>query len=89
MLIRPTLELVDPTCNQAHGVCYRAKTLERETDKQVHTWHAAERVKSGQFITLLCGALEVFTTPDVRKKKRRKKEKRTLVDILVPWKQLN
>lgn len=65
MLIKPTLELVDPMCNEAYGLCYRAKTLERERDRQVHTWRAAERVKSGQFITLLCGALEVFTIPDV------------------------
>lgn len=86
MLIRPTLEFVDPMHNKAHGLCYREKMLER--DRQVHTWHAAERVKSGQFLTLLCSALEAFTTPDVRKKKK-KKEKRTLVDILVPWKQLN
>lgn len=60
---RDTSEFVDPVHNKAHGLCYREKTLER--DRQVHAWHTAERVKSGQFITLRCCALEVFTTPDV------------------------
>jgi len=30
MLIRPTLELVDPMRNKAHRLCYREKRLERE-----------------------------------------------------------